>query len=268
MDTRKKARYKNPLLKQIDDCLLTVRVCSRDVVVKFSSLKPRWVSNEIKKRIAKRSKINSFSKRSAKRLKFIVRNTQDLWKNLIDLTYPANYPLDGKTTKAHLNTFLQYLRRKGIKFIWRFEFQRRGAPHYHILVSDFVPKEEIAERWYNIVGSGDEKHLQAGTSVNAIRSLRHLFGYLTNYMLKPEQSIVPLEFMNAGRFWGASRDILVYELHQKIGHYYNLSRMIKLIRKWNIAHLRQFGIKWKWKGQGFTAFDGVSLVNQIKTLNY
>ncbi|MFA4829203.1 MAG: hypothetical protein WC855_13345 [Thermodesulfovibrionales bacterium] len=257
--------WENQFLQRPDDCLLSAKVYSRDVVIKFSSPPKNRIYQS--KWTVRRSNIINFSWRSAKRLKFIVRNTQDLWKNLIDLTYPANYPCDGKTTKDHLNVFLQYLRRKGIKYIWRFEFQQRGAPHYHILVSGFVPKEEIAERWYNIVGSGDERHLQAGTSINAIRSLRHLFGYLTNYMLKPEQSIVPHEFMNVGRFWGASRGILVYEAYQRLGHYYRLSRMIKLIRKWNIAHLRGFGIKWKWKGQGFIAYDGVSLVNQIKILN-
>jgi hypothetical protein len=69
-----------------------------------------------------------------------------------------------------------------------------------------------------------------------------------------------------GRFWGASRNLLTFQMYQKINHYYKLPRMIKLIRKWYKAHLRQFGIKWKWKGQGFTALDGVSLVNQLMSL--
>jgi hypothetical protein len=259
MDTRE-----NRFLSSPDDCLLSVRVYARDVKINYSSLSENKIYQS--KCSTKRSPIISFSKGSAKRLKFTVRNSQDLWKNLIDLTYPENYPCNGNTTKDHLNAFLQYLRRKGIKYIWRLEFQKRGAPHYHILVSGFVPKEEIAKRWYNIVGSRDERHLRAGTSVNAIRSLRHLFGYLTNYMLKLEQSVVPTMFDSVGRFWGASRNILIYELHQKIGHYYRLSFAIKLLRRWYVARLRGFKIKWKWKGQGFTAFDGRIVIEQIKLL--
>lgn len=256
--------WENRFLSSSDDCLLSARVYARDIVIKFSSLSESRIYQG--KCSVRRSHIINFSKRSAKRLKFLVRNSQDLWKNLIDLTYPANYPSNGRIIKDHLNAFLQYLRRKDIKYIWRLEFQTRGAPHYHILVSGFIPKEEIAERWYNIVGSGDEKHLRAGTSVNAIRSLRHLFGYLTNYMLKLEQSVVPAMFESVGRFWGSSRGILTYELYQKIGHYYRLSFVIKLLRRWYVARLRGFGIKWKWKGQGFTAFDGVLFLNGLLSL--
>jgi hypothetical protein len=38
------------------------------------------------------------------------------------------------------------------------------------------------------------------------------------------------------------------------------------MRNWYKAHLRRFGIKWRWKGKGFTALDGVSLVSQIMSL--
>jgi hypothetical protein len=43
-------------------------------------------------------------------------------------------------------------------------------------------------------------------------------------------------------------------------------RSIKLIPNWYRAHLRRFGIKWKWKGKGFIVLDGVSLVNQLRLL--
>jgi hypothetical protein len=117
-----------------------------------------------------------------------------------------------------------------------------------------------------MVGSRDEKHLRAGTRIEAIKSKGHLYGYLYNYIKKSDQKEVPEGFENVGRFWGSSRNILMWEGFERIGHFYKLVWTIKLIRNWYKAHLRRFGIKWKWKGKGFTALDGVSLVNQIMSL--
>jgi len=244
---------------------LTVKVYQRDVKIHFSSLdRPEFISeSEKERRRAKRSKIVSFTNRSAKRLRFIVRNSEDLWKAFVTLTYPAAYPCDGRATKKHLNSFLQYLRRRDIKFIWALEFQFRGAPHYHVIVSEHIDKNELSETWYRIVGSGDEKHLRAGTAVEAIKSKNHLYGYLADYVKKLEQKTPPVGYENVGRFWGASRNLLTFQMIQKINDYYNLARTIKLIRRWYKAHLRQFGIKWRWKGQGFTALDGTNCINRL-----
>jgi hypothetical protein len=258
----------NQLLRSIDDCLLTVKVYQRDVKIHFNALNlPKFIPEpEREKRRSKRSKIVKFTKRSAKNLRHLIRNSEDTWKVFITLTYPEHFPCNGKETKAHLNAFLQYLRRKKIKYTWVLEFQSRGAPHYHLIVSDFIHKNELSQVWYGIVGSKDEKHLKAGTGIEAIKSKSHLYGYLSNYIKKLDQKTPPEGFENVGRFWGASRNLLTFQLYQKINHYYKLSRMIKLIRRWYKAHLRQFGIKWKWRGQGFTALDGVSLVNQLMSL--
>ncbi len=258
---------RSSFFKSPDNCLLTVKVFKRDVQVKFSSFnRLSFISEpEKEKRKSKRSKIIGFSKRSARRLRHVVRNSEDTWKAFITLTYPENFPCDGRKAKAHLNAFLQWLRSRNIKYVWVLEFQLRGAPHYHILVSEYIPKAGLSKRWYKIVGSGDEKHLKAGTQIQSIKSKRHLYGYLSSYINKLVQKILPVQFENVGRFWGASRNLLVFELYQKLGHYFNLVRNIKLLRNWYKAHLRKFNIKWKWKGQGFTALDGVSFINQLLT---
>lgn len=191
-----------------------------------------------------------------------------MWKAFITLTYPAEYPCNGRETKGHLNAFLQFLRRKGIKCVWVLEFQSRGAPHYHVIVSEFIPKEEIAERWYKIVGSGDEKHLIAGTGVNSIRSKVQLHGYLSNYIKKLDQKTPPIEFEDVGRFWGSSRNLLSREIYQRKEQYFKLVWSIKLIRNWYKSHLRKFGIKWKWKGKGFVALDGSDLIKQMMRIKH
>jgi hypothetical protein len=133
-------------------------------------------------------------------------------------------------------------------------------------VSDFVSKEEIAERWYRIVGSGDERHLRAGTGISMIRSKGELYGYLSSYIKKLDQNIPPEGFENVGRFWGSSRNLLIKDLYKVREQYFKLVWSIKLIRNWYKAHLRKFGIKWRWKGKGFTALDGVSLIYQLRSI--
>jgi hypothetical protein len=100
-----------PQLKRIDQCLPTVNVLKRDVQVKFSSVNySDFVSaeEELRRQNRKRSKLIKFSRRSARRLRHLVRNTEDMWKAFITLTYPENFPSNGREIKGHLNTFLQY----------------------------------------------------------------------------------------------------------------------------------------------------------------
>ncbi len=247
---------------------LTAEVFKRDVRLKFSRIgDSNFLTDEEKeRRRAKRSKIIKFSWRSARRLRHLVRNSEDIWKAFITLTYPEEYPCNGRVTKRHLNAFLQFLRSRGVKCVWVLEFQSRGAPHYHVIVSEFIPKEEIAERWYRIVGSGDERHLRAGTGISTIRSKGELYGYLSSYIKKLDQKIPPEGFEDVGRFWGSSRNLLIKDLYKMKEQYFKLVLSIKLIRKWYKAHLRKFGIKWRWKGKGFTALDGVCLFRQLVSL--
>lgn len=249
---------------------LTAEVYKRDVRVRFSRVGGSnfFTEEEREKRKAKRSKIIKFSWRSARRLRHLIRNSEDMWKAFITLTYPAEYPCNGRETKAHLNAFLQFLRRKGIKSVWVLEFQSRGAPHYHIIVSEFIPKEEIAERWYRIVASGDEKHLKAGTGISAIRSKGQLYSYLSTYIKKLDQKNAPMEFEDVGRFWGSSRNLLLFKIYRQMHQYCKVVWHIKLLRNWYKKHLRRFGIKWRWKRKGFIAFNGVHLLNQLFSMRY
>ncbi len=247
MDTRKRV--------QNNDCLSTTIVYKRDVRVGIS-----YVGRPPLRHDSTRSAISRFSKRSAKRLRHIIRNSEDDWKAFITLTYPAEFPCNGRETKKHLNTFLQSLRRQKLKNVWILEFQERGAPHYHIIINGFIPKDQLAERWYKIVGSGDEKHLRAGTRIEAIRSKQHLYAYLSNYINKLDQKTVPTQFENVGRFWGTSRNILEFAIYHLRNTYDVVTRSLRPLRKWYQAHVRGWanGWKWKWQGQGFTAYDGAA----------
>jgi|GEM_PF-6001929 len=101
----------------------------------------------------------------------------------------------------------------GTSFVWRLEFQQRGAPHFHLLLS--APKalhgdadelagfclnfrSWLAEAWYRIVGSGDVKHRQAGTQCDLLRTFRGAAWYAAKYCTKPDSR----KFDGVGRFWG------------------------------------------------------------------
>lgn len=155
----------------------------------------------------RRGAISGFSKWSRRRLLRLlgmVRKDAPL-PLFITLTYPATFP-SAAQSKRDLDAFLKRLARAypAASAIWRLEAQKRGAPHYHLLVwgTGFVPHQWVAQSWYDVVGSGDEKHLAAGTRVERVRSWRGVWSYTSKYIAKA--SIPPDSelWKNPGRFWG------------------------------------------------------------------
>jgi hypothetical protein len=126
----------------------------------------------------------------------------------LTLTYPNAFDFDWKRWKRDLKVFYQRVRREwpSVTFAWKLEFQKRKAPHYHILVLGLGNKkqenlfmEEIPAWWCAVVDSGDVKHLGAGTSCERIRSRAGLLCYAAGYGAKMKQT---LSGVNVGRYWG------------------------------------------------------------------
>lgn len=161
-----------------------------------------------------RSVITEFSERSRRRLAFIAANTTIVFDAMITLTYPEHYPHDGAIVKKHFRAMMQALRRRAgdrLSHLWFIEFQKRGAPHYHILTKGIhVDKDTrlwLAKRWYTICDSGDPKHARAGTRLERIRKRNGAARYAVKYAYKMRQKRVPKEYRNVGRFWGHSSDV-------------------------------------------------------------
>lgn len=158
--------------------------------------------------------MREFSEKSRRRLAFVAANAKVDWRSMATLTYPREYPADGRTVKAHLNGMLTNLRKQRAldHYIWFLEFQARGAPHIHILM-DIMPANAeclswLSRIWYGIVASNDERHLAAGTNWRLpIRGTRGVVGYAVKYAQKMRQKEVPATFRNPGRFWGTSRGL-------------------------------------------------------------
>jgi hypothetical protein len=150
----------------------------------------------------KRGRISEFSAASARRLLFCARNFPGL-SVMVTLTYPGDFPCDGRTVKSHWRRMRQWFLRHGNPSgLWFLEFQARGAPHFHVFLPCEVPMKDVAEAWYAIVGSGDIRHLWAGTRTEALRNPHAAGAYAAKYASKTVQKEVPEGFSDVGRFWG------------------------------------------------------------------
>lgn len=166
---------------------------------------------------------------------------------MVTLTYPGDWLAvapSGKVVKAHLRALqMRYKRAVGIPLrgAWKLEFQRRGAPHFHVLMP--VPamvkgrtfEAWLSDAWADIVSAGHcgctgggvccerARHVLAGTGVDfgtTARSTdpRRLGIYFLKHSTKDSggkeyQHNVPREWLcdengeatpdrGPGRFWG------------------------------------------------------------------
>jgi hypothetical protein len=158
---------------------------------------------------SKRGMIKEFTPDSRRRLmRTLARLRRGVLPLFLTLTYPREFPVDLGVSKGHLKRFFERLQYyfEDCGAIWKLEFQKRGAPHYHILLwgvgYDVRFLEWVSRAWYEVVGSGDERHLRAGTRVEWIRSVRGTFSYASKYLGKDQ--VVPEESkeVGVGRFWG------------------------------------------------------------------
>lgn len=183
-----------------------VQVYRQDVVVVRA---PGRAPNHI----PERGEVCLFSRKSRQRLAFVASNTDIMFTSMLTLTYPRQFPNDGKDVKRNLNAFFVALRRKvpDVSMLWFLEFQRRGAPHVHVLlrgVRVWRPMQEwVSATWYRICATGDVRHLAAGTRLERVHSPNGARNYAVKYAHKMVQKKVPKDYRNVGRFWGHSRDV-------------------------------------------------------------
>lgn len=184
---------------------------------------------------SKRGDVTYWSKRS--RLRMVETMCSLDWGPIVDpgpglrpamvtLTLPGDWlsvAPTGKAFKALFDRFrLRWTRKYGRpSWVWKLEFQRRGAPHLHIYTAVPTDREFLAwlsRAWFEAVGSGDERHLRAGTGVDWGEGIRasdpkrlgvYFLKRATGHNLgvdKEYQHIVPEawreEGAGPGRFWG------------------------------------------------------------------
>ncbi|PWQ95763.1 rolling circle replication-associated protein [Leucothrix pacifica] len=160
-----------------------------------------------------RGAIKEWSKKSRSRCERHIRNVpQGSIVAFLTLTYPKVYTNDGKAVKRDLATMVKRLKRMGVSGgIWFLEFQKRGAPHVHAFLGQWPSggAGAVARAWYEVVGSGDEKHLDwhlgrlsGRPCLEWMRNQHAASYYACKYAVKSQQKDVPEEYQNVGRFWG------------------------------------------------------------------
>lgn len=150
-----------------------------------------------------------FSQESRYRLFRLLHSLQFERITFATLTYPAEFPTESKVYKAHLK---EYRRRFESKFgtvraVWRLEFQKRGAPHYHLLYLDapFIPVTEWCELWSNVIHTDDPNHRKIGVDVRLITTGKEaplIAAYVGKYVGKEDMRNGEDVAEKPGRWWG------------------------------------------------------------------
>jgi hypothetical protein len=199
-----------------------------------------------------RSTIKGFTRQSQARLRAAV-NKIDQRKcpppDFITLTYPQAFK-SARASKKHLDRFLTAVRRAfpAATGIWKLEPQKRGAPHFHLLIfGACLPLEWVVDAWHTIAGRGDLNHrlwhlglLGNGNKpcVEPCTSWDRVNAYVSKYCMKLCDASA---WHEPGKFWGylnrkcfdALIQMVTYKLTPTAAKVVN-----RTIRRWHRSKLR------------------------------
>lgn len=214
---------------------------------------PEWKRAQRVPTPGRRGVVSAWSPRSRRRMVRTIAEcvfTGHNW-GMVTLTYPGDWTAVVPTPEVahgHLRTLQKRWERRwgSCEGVWKLEFQRRGAPHFHLLVR--VPavalplvRAWVAREWYDIVASGDERHLRAGTALDVSwrgwdgsAAIGRYFAKHGMWSSKEYQHDPPDEWETTGRWWGVwnlERVRLVVQLDDDA-----LINARRLLRKWYRAN--------------------------------
>jgi hypothetical protein len=184
--------------------------------VKYEGLKKMPYKNG-QKRIP-RGPISKFSKKSRFRLfetLAMINFDFPVKPVFVSLTYHHGHRLIVDDNKTHLHHFLVSLRRydPNIQYIWRIELQKRGAPHFHLIIfpsfQAVVYNEDdlffvISSLWHDIADPKSRAHKEYGCKSTTINNYRSACAYVSKYLAKVPNG---MEDVIQGKHWGCSRNL-------------------------------------------------------------
>lgn len=235
----------------------------------------------------KRGVIRGFSQASRRRFKRLQMRVlmPPGGASLIDLTYHLSAGDAPQVWHAHLHRFLQELERHWAQFSpeweWVLEFQKRGAPHFHVVAfwrrapHPIQFRRWVAREWHRIAEPSSDAHAKAGTRCDHIPPddalrLRKQLGYLQKYLGKAEQKHRTDrdtgDDLPTGRMWGDNLDQTVTEGTELLLDSRELPRLLRRIRRWgkHSSYLREMGRR----GSGGLVYgDGLTLAQLLRGLH-
>ena len=180
---------------------------SVQVQIQGSRVSLKHKSNFVKrpqeeKSTGKRAKITEFSKKARRNLLDMTASF-DIAKALeisiiifITLTYGQEYP-SARQAKRHLDNFKKRIayHYPNASAVWKLEFQKRGAPHFHFIVFNlpFIDKYDLARMWGEVIGEGKKKYWDHKipqmprppfTRIEALDNPKITFIYMSKYVAK------------------------------------------------------------------------------------
>ncbi|MBA7577395.1 hypothetical protein ES708_19246 [subsurface metagenome] len=194
-----------------------------------------------------RGDISEFSKKSRFRLFVsLAKISFDLPNKplFISCSYHYGHRLLFDDNKTHLHHFLISLRRydPDVQYIWRLEHQKRGAPHFHLIIFPSIPPEFYKEKdysivisslWHDIADPNSKAHKEYGCKVSKINNYRNACAYLSKYIAKLPEGRVGLKL---GKHWGCSRNLPFCVRGTIESNRKKSIEIIEKIRKWLIEN--------------------------------
>lgn len=162
-----------------------------------------------------RKPITEFTSRSRKNLLerlAIIDKAKAKTATFLTLTYASNMQ-DDRVAYNHLRAFLRRIEReaerslekesvapvrgKDMFFLWRKEYQERGAIHFHIMVwgARWIMKEWVAYEWSSVIGEtvaadcsdGTTEKMPVFTRVEFCQNTRKTWYYVSKYLAKDDK---------------------------------------------------------------------------------
>ncbi len=165
--------------------------------------------------VSMRSTVDTFSKSSRRRMFNTLSKMRfgTLTKGkMLTLTYHENFDRPVDELKKDFSNFLQWLRDNidGAHYMWRVEFQKRGAIHYHVLVWAKKGDRKLHSKsfdlrasraWHQIADPTSVHHERFGFDSKTISDYRHACSYVSKYVAKVSEE---REVSYRGRRWATS----------------------------------------------------------------
>jgi len=131
------------------------------------------------------------------------------------LTYHNSYPSISAAIKTNFHNFYKILRYHfpSVSIIWRLEFQRRGAPHYHLILLSRkkyfskncqIEQKRLTSLWLLAIKDDNISLRLHGCKCTRCNDNSKFFTYISKYSAKVESNnVTPY----SGRRWGYSDDL-------------------------------------------------------------
>lgn len=148
----------------------------------------------------RRGIVSDLSRKSQQRAKRYLSSLSD-WgsrrADFLSLTYHLDRPGLALATKGHRMRFQAFLRRRvpGHGGLWRIEPQKRGVPHYHMVL--FYPanttesqrlalRQLVLDEWHRIADAFSPAHEAYGSHARPVSSPKQARSYITKYCSKED----------------------------------------------------------------------------------